>query len=189
MSRGLQVHLGRNGPKSVELEVEAIEVTGDFPVVVENHGPPQHIHIGPEDDLGRFVHVEEPNHFIKTDERRLVQVLVTDERPETFNGSLRVVTGYGADTTRVPVTLTHEDPDEAAVAVDESLGQPEDHEPASRPWSEQVASPESIPIIALATMAILIAAGATMIATEVAIVLGVLAVLVGVGIAIVLVLR
>lgn len=189
MARGLQVHLGRDGPKSVELEAEAIEVTGDFPVVIENHGPPQHVHVGPEDELGRFVQVEEPNHFVETDEVRMVQIQVNDERPETFKGRLRIVTGYGTETTHVPVTLRHESSDEPDVAVDESLARPTEERSAQPPLSEQLTSPESIPIVGLAAMAILIAVGATMIATEVAIVLGVLAVLVGVGIAIVLVLR
>ncbi|MFP4591598.1 MAG: hypothetical protein ACLFMX_08185 [Halobacteriales archaeon] len=189
MSRGLQVHLGRDGPKSVELEAEAIEVTGDFTILIENHGPPQHIHVGPEDELGRFVRVDEPNHFIKTDEVRTVHVTVADERPKTFNGRLRFVTGYGTETTYIEVTLSQEAAAEREVAVDETLGRPRGEEPPSRPLTEQATSPESIPVIGLAAMAIFIAVGAVMIATEIQIVLGVLAVLVGVGIAIVLVLR
>lgn len=189
MSDRLRVNLGREGPKSVELTEDSIEVTDDFIIEVHNHGHPQHVHVAPERDLGRFVRVEAPNHFIENDELRAIRIEVDDNRPEKFNGQLRVVTGYGSETTYVDVYLREESPKQPSVAVDKSLGKPPADEPGPEPLTEQLFGPGTIPLIALAIMAILIAAGAIMIASDVAVVLGVIAVLVGVGIAIILLLR
>lgn len=189
MSERLRVNLGREGPKSVELTEDTIEVTGDFIIEVHNHGHPQHVHVAPERDLGRFVRVEAPNHFVENDELRPVHIEVDEERPEKFDGQLRVVTGYGTETTYVNVRLREDEPSRPRVAVDESLGKPPAEESGPEPLTEQLFGPGTVPLIALAIMAILIAAGAIMIATDVAVVLGVIAVLVGVGIAILLLLR
>lgn len=188
MTQRLRVHLGRDGPKSVEIEETSIEVSDDFTVEIHNHGHPQHVHVAPERDLGRFVRVEAPNHFIEADDARVVTVEVAEERPQKFDGKLRFVTGYGTETAYVDVRLREEQPAEPSVAVDDSLSRPQT-DPPEPSLSARAIDPDSIPVVALATMALLIAVGATMIATDVAVVLGVIAVLVGVGIAVVLVLR
>lgn len=189
MSDRLRVNLGREGPKSVELTEDSIEVTGDFIVEVHNHGHPQHVHVAPERDLGRFVRVEAPNHFIENDELRAIRIEVDDDRPAKFDGQLRIVTGYGTETSYINVHLREEDHQRTQVAVDASLGKPPADESGPEPLTEQLFGPGTVPLIALAIMAILIAAGAIMIASDVAVVLGVIAVLVGVGIAIILLLR
>lgn len=189
MAQRLRVHLGRNGPKSVEVEESAVDVSDDFTVEIHNHGHPQHVHVAPERDLGRFVRVEEPNHFIETDDVRAVVVEVAADRPKKFDGRLRFVTGYGTETTHVDIKLRQDEPADVGVAVDERLAKPQDDDGAQPTVFQRATDPDSIPVVALATMALLIAIGATMIATDVAVVLGVLAVLVGVGIAVVLIVR
>lgn len=184
----LRVHLGRDGPKSVELEETTIEVTGDFVVEVENHGPPQHLHIAPAADLARFATVAEPNHFIEADDAHVVAVDVSDERPQKFDGQLRIVTGYGTEEFLVDVKLRHEGVT-PGVAVDASLGKPRDESPAAPTLEQRLTSPGTVPLIALAVIATFIAIGAALVVTELAVVLGALAVLVGVGIAIVLLVR
>lgn len=188
MSHRLTVHLGRDGPKSVELDTSTLEVTEGFSVVVENHGPPQHIHIAPAAELARFVTVTEPNHFIGTGDAQSLPIEVARERPDKFDGQLRIVTGYGSEETLVDVKLRQ--PGSAhEVVVDESLGQP-DSEPSEPPSiTEVILGPGTAPLVALATVAILLALGAILLVTEAAIILGALAVLVGVGIAILLLVR
>lgn len=184
----LRIYLGREAPKSVELADDSIEVTDDFVIEIENHGHPQHIHIAPADELGRFVMIEEANHFIETGDALAIHASVMDDRPPKFDGRLRIVTGYGTDETFVEINLRQPGDIEREVAVDENLAKPQS-DTSEAPLMERLISPDAIPILALAAMAVLIAVGATLIATDAAVVLGVIAVLVGVGIAIVLLLR
>lgn len=188
MTVRLGVHLGREGPKSVEIDESRIEVTDDFVVVIENHGPPQHVHIAPAADLSRFVSVDEPNHFIEADDAHALNVTVREDRPVKFDGHLRIVTGYGTEESFVEVGLREEIP-HRGVRVDESLGRPRPEPTPSPTLAEQVLSGGTVPLVALAAIAVFIAVGAILIATELAVVLGALAVLVGVGIAVVLLIR
>ncbi len=188
MASRLRVHLGRDGPKSVELEESAVEVTDDFVVEVTNHGPPQHVHIAPEDDLARFTSVTDPNHFIEADDAHVIRVGVDENRPVKFDGQLKIVTGYGTDVTHVDIGLRPQR-STPGVAVDESLGRPRNDPTPSRSVTERVTSPGTVSLVSLAAIAVLIAVGAILVVSELAVVLGALAVLVGVGIAVVLLIR
>lgn len=188
MAHRLRVHLGRNGPKSVELEESVIEVSDDFAVELENHGPPQHVHVAPEEDLSRFARVTEPNHFIDADDAHIVSVEVAEDRPAKFDGRLKIVTGYGTEETHVGINLRQQ-ASPTGVAIDESLGKPQ-VEPATSPsLAERLTTPRTESLIALAAIAIFVAVGAMLVVTELAVVLGALAVLVGVGIAVMLLVR
>ena len=188
MNKRLRVHLGRDAPKSVELEESSIEVTDDFVVIVENHGPPQHIHVAPAEDLVRFVTVDDPNHFIGADDAQAIRVSVADQRPEHFNGHLRIVTGYGTEETFLEVGLRQEGT-ARSVRVDESLGVPRTDTAPRRSATDRLLKPGTGTLLALAAMAVLVAIGAILLISETAILLGALTVLVGVGIAIALLVR
>lgn len=188
MSSRVHVHLGRDGPKSVELDEPTVEVSDDFTVVIENHGPPQHVHLSPAADLARFVTVDESNRFIDGDEIQAVHVAVDDDRPQKFDGQLRVVTGYGTEESTLAVALRQPGSTQG-VTVDASLGEVRDDPPEPPTVTEVIIGPGTAPLVALATVALLLAVGAILVATEVAVVLGAIAVLVGVGVAILLLVR
>lgn len=188
MSQRLTVHLGRDGPKSVEVEEAAVEVTDDFTVVIENHGPPQHVHVAPAADLSRFVSITDPNHFVGADDAQLVGVSVDEERPQKFDGRLRIVTGYGSEETYIDIMLRRAGSAQGVV-VDESLASPPAEDQGPPTVTEVVLGPGTAPLVALATVAVLLAVGAILLVTEVAVVLGALAVLVGVGVALLLLVR
>lgn len=188
MTSRLRVHLGREGPKSVELEESSTEVADDFVVMVENHGPPQHVHVAPAEGLARFTSVANPNNFIGSEQTLAITVEVADDRPEKFDGQLRVVTGYGTEETLIDVGLRQPGSSQRVV-VDESLGQPSDDPTPPPSIHEVLLGPGTTPVVALAAIALLVAVGAILIATELAVVLGAIAVLVGVGVAILLLVR
>lgn len=189
MARRLRVHLGRDEPKSVELEDSTVEVTDDFVIEIENHGPPQHVHVAPAEDLGRFTTVTDSNHFIDAGDAHLVRIEVDEDRPAKFDGQLKIVTGYGTDETLLGVNLRQEGSTQQGVAVDESLGRRQEDPPSSPTLEERLTAPGTGSIIGLSAMAILIAIGAILVISEFAVVLGALAVLVGVGIAILLLIK
>lgn len=187
MSSRLKLHLGRHGPKSIDPEPSAIEVSDDFAIELHNHGHPLHVHIAPQADLGRFLTLEATNLFIEGGDMRTIGANLAERRPRSFDGKLRVATGFGVETAFVDVRLREEQPVEREVVVDASLAQPKPAQPAT-PLIDRIGV-DAVPIFALASMALLIAIGATMIAVDVAVILGVIAVLLGVTIAVFMMLR
>lgn len=185
----LRVELGHDGTTSVEPASRSITATDDFTIEFYNDGHPRHVHVAPEGDLGRFVEIEASNHFIEEESLRVVSVAVAEDRPETFMGKLRIVTGYGTDTTYIDVTLEEAVEPEREVVVDESLGRPQPEPDVERPALADRVGSDALPVIALAVMAVLIAAGATMIATDAAVVIGILAVMAGVAVALAILVR
>ncbi len=181
MSDRLRIHIGRDAPDAVEVEPRDLTVTDSFQVEVHNHTHPQHVHLAPVDDFGRFASVEAPNHYLDADDLRVLTVDLDEDRPETFHGKLRLVTGYGTETTYIDVSIEQPVEAEESVIVDERLAEP------AAPDSEGSELLEigdgSWPVLVLAAMALLIAVGAILLASDASILIGVLAVALGVGIA------
>lgn len=115
----LDVALNRTGLKEAEAP-ETFAVGGSFVVALRNHGEAAHVHLQLDDQLRRIASIETTNHFVDGGAERLVTVDVRE--PDTpVTGTLAVVTGHGAETTPVRVTVH---PEDDSVAVDESLAAP-----------------------------------------------------------------
>ena len=130
----LRVHVNREEPRSVEPEVDVLEVDDPFDIVLENHGQPAHVHVSVDDALAEISDVEETNWYLTEGETRTIPVDV--HSIDAVDGRLEVATGYGAERGVVDVTVTA---GAGGVDVDESLGkiQP-DPEPASTSAREYV---------------------------------------------------
>ena len=122
----------------VELNGEAVHdidapdsfvTDGPFPVVLENSGRSTHVHLHFDDELDRVAALDEGNHFVADEATRHVHVSTTDVA-EPVRGKLKIVTGYGSNTSYVDVRVdpSPETPDES-VAVDEKLSAPPERSP------------------------------------------------------------
>lgn len=120
----LTVYINADGTNSVSAEQPTFETAGPFDVVLVNEGTPAHVHVRLDDALSRGARLEATNHYLDADSSRVVHVRTLDgERPVT--GTLEVVTGYGAESAAVEVTLNDPHADNPPVEVDESLAEPQ----------------------------------------------------------------
>lgn len=183
MTEPLPVHVNRDGTHSIDV-APSYEATGEFAVVLRNHGTPTHVHLRLDGDLAAAASLGTANHYVEGDGARRVPVAVgTDHRP--VEGDLEVVTGYGAESATVAIDLVEPDEPEGGVAVDERLARPDageeaaDPEPAVPEWLA-----EGWPVVALAVVAVGVAAVAASVSNAPSVVVGLLAVGVGVAAAV-----
>jgi hypothetical protein len=109
---------------------DAFETTGGFVVELDNHGEAVHVHLHIDDDLSAVARLDETNHFVDSGGVRRVAVDVARvDSPVT--GKLKVVTGYGAESTYVDVTVRPERPEKDTVEVDERFSKPPEREETS----------------------------------------------------------
>ena len=189
MANRLRIFLDRDEPGTVTTEEQAIETSGDFSIEIHNYGTPKHVHVAPVGDLGRFVTFDASNLYFEPEEVRTISASVTDRRPEKFDGKVKIVTGYGTNTTFFDVNLRQQVETTSDVIVDDELAKPQTEEATPSPFASFELGPDTLPVLALAVMAILIAVGATMIATDIAVVVGAGVVLLGVLVALALLIR
>jgi len=165
----LAIHLNRGEPHAVESQ-STFETDGSFALRLDNHGPPAHVYLRTHSDLADTTRIETPNHYVE--DREIVDIEVTEDRPEEVTGRLEVVTGYGAESTDVAVTLTTPD----RVVVDESLSTPD---AADRGGG---IDPRTAAAGGLAALAVLLAGALAATSGDiVAVLIGVIAVLVAAG--------
>ncbi|RLM59382.1 hypothetical protein DVK02_01130 [Halobellus sp. Atlit-31R] len=81
-----------------------LTVTGPFHVYLQNHGGPVHVHLHLDDDLSRVARVDAVNHYVEEGETIRIPVGVAADR-ERVSGRLKIVSGYGAETAYVNVTV------------------------------------------------------------------------------------
>ncbi|WP_435147449.1 DUF7524 family protein [Halobaculum sp. P14] len=105
------------------LAPEAYTASGEFPVVLHNEGEPVHVHLRFSGPLAAVTAVDSTNHYVDGGATRHVHVDVADV-DEDVTGTLSLVTGHGAETTDVAVTVTPPPEQQNSVAVDESLSEP-----------------------------------------------------------------
>jgi len=199
----LSVHVSEDGLHSVRAEPPSFETEGPFDVELINHGRAVHVHLNLMEGLERGVALEATNHFVETDAVKRVSAGVVDGALPA-SGKLKVVTGYGAETTYVDVAV-----DEAAaprtgtaelgaaegesVAVDETLSEPPEGSPTGGATGSEISDAlrarENAPVAALAGVAVLVAALAATLVDGVVAALGVAVVLAGVAVAGVLLAR
>lgn len=176
------VDLGRNRTHEIEAP-GSVTVSGSFSVEITNHGAPAHMHLNLDDDLSQVATLAAGNHYVKQDTTRNVFV-ETDDAPKPVTGRLKIVTGYGAETKYVTVTVEPGPDGKPPVEVDESLGKP-------NAGGRSGSSPEFVPLrerteevvpdgpqLALGA----VVAGAVLLAIIVGVTIGSTAVLVGTGV-------
>lgn len=172
----LTVDLNRESPYAIDVEPPAFEAHESFDIVLTNHGSSTHTHLQLDEDLDRTADLDVANYFIKEDQVRNVRVAVREgNRP--IRGRLKISTGYGSNTEYVPITIVDKTETESRVIVDEQLAKPQ----------QQADSPlirtDQLPVIALGLIALFVAVVSALIVGGWAAIVGVLIVLIGIGIA------
>lgn len=178
----LEVVLSNDRPYEITPETNSFQTDNSFVVSLTNEGPATHAHLHLDDDLLQTARLAASNHYVQQGQTVAVRIEVSDDsRPVT--GRLKIVTGYGAHTEYVTVSIIDpvEHPDR--VRVDERLAKPKPRDPGVRFDSDD------LPVIAVAALAILVTVGAALIIGGATAVVGLLVVLVGIGIAGLLLLR
>lgn len=189
MSDTLVVHVNRDRLHAVEVETSFFRATGSFAVVLENHGPSTHVHIHLDDELSRAASLEANNRYVDAESTTEVPVKVDDGRRPS-SGKLKLVTGYGAHTTYVDVELVEPEETDRYVRVDETLAKPKPK--PRKPDSDLLDGGTLVQngiIAALGGFALLLAVGVASITRSDAVLVGTFAVLVGVGLAALLLVR
>jgi len=181
------VHVSRTELHSLDVPA-SIEVHGPFDVVFVNHAQPVHVHLHLDDDLSAIATIEASNHYVDGDSRRAVRVHVDEAAlpEEPILGKLKIASGYGARTRWVDIELSAPPEETSEVEVDESLARPPAPEPEESSPS-LLARPE-IPVLALGAVALVVALVAALALDHTAVLVGSLAVLGGVIVALFLLL-
>jgi hypothetical protein len=169
----LPVHVNRQELHGLEVPT-AFEADGSFDVRVVNHGEALHVHLHIDDDLSAAATLAASNHYVGGESERRVRIDVDEEASFPVRGSLKVVTGYGAQTRYVDVEIHEPAAGEESVLVDESLSKPQ-----PRPEQESgslLPENQAVPVLALGGIALLFAVLAATVLDNVGLVLGSLAV-------------
>ncbi|PSQ61038.1 MAG: hypothetical protein BRD23_01000 [Halobacteriales archaeon SW_9_67_25] len=187
MTEELPVHVSRTELHSLDVPAST-EAHGPFDVVFVNHAEAVHVHLHLDDTLSEVAAIEASNHYIDGESRRAVRVHVDEAAlpEEAVIGKLKIASGYGARTRWVDVELSAPPEEESAVEVDESLARPPAPEP-DESGSPLLARPE-LPVLALGAVALAVALAATLVLDQTAVLVGALAVLGGVLVALFLLL-
>lgn len=132
----------------------SFEVQGHFEVELRNHGEAVHVHLHLDDELSRIAALDDVNHYVAAGDALSVPVAVR-RIDEGVTGRLKVVTGYGAETAHVALTIQPGAPRKSRVEVDESLAKPPKRE---RPQSDGFAVnlPVSLSTLGLVLLAFVV---------------------------------
>ncbi|SEV91173.1 DUF7524 family protein [Halobacterium jilantaiense] len=179
MPETLSVHLNREGPRELDVERAALETDRSFVLEFVNHGQPLHVHLHPSETLDGVVTPAETQVYVDEGETRPVDVSVP-RQSGPVEGTLDVVTGYGAEEATVAVSVTSERKDGGPdVAVDDTLAEKTGAE------SEATTSMTAVvtPVVLAATVVVVAAAVAIAVPDAGALAVGVAGVLAGVAVA------
>jgi len=166
----------------------SFEATESFPVLLHNGDAPVHVHLHLDDALSTVASIPANNHFVDADSTRQVGVEVEEGGSRPLEGQLKIVTGHGAETDYVSVTVA-EPETEDAVAVDQTLakradsdaeddedeGDRDDH--ASNFELPDLSVRQNAPVAVLGILALAVAAGSASLSNSAAVSAGALAVL------------
>ncbi|WP_157971772.1 DUF7524 family protein [Halorussus litoreus] len=178
MSASLPVHLNRDQLHDVQT-VASFEVAESFPILLQNGDAPVHVHLHLDDALSQVASIPANNHFVDADSTQQVDVKIADA-PRPVEGQLKIVTGHGAETDYVTVSVVEPAEREDAVDVDASLADPvprerDDEADGATPLRSSLAG--NGPVAALGLFAVAVAVASATLSDSVAVLLGVLAVL------------
>jgi len=184
----LPVHVSRQKLHSLDVPA-TFEAHDSFDVVLVNHGQPVHVHLHLDDDLSKVASLDASNHYVDGESRRAVRIHVDrDALPEeSMLGKLKVASGYGATTRWIDVELSSPVANESEVEVDESLTKPPARG-ADDTESTFFGGPE-LPVLGLGVLALAVAVVAAVVLDHTLVLLGALAVLAGVLVALSLLVR
>lgn len=182
MTDDLPVHVSRQELHSLDVPA-SFAADGPFDVVFENHGESVHVHVHLSDALSEVASIEASNHYVEGGSRRAVRVHVDTEAlpAEPVLGKLKLVSSYGAQTRWVDVELSPPDGGDDTVEVDESLASPR---PRTEPEDAgPVPERPELPVLGLGALALVVAVVAVLYIQDTLVILGSLAVLAGVSVA------
>jgi hypothetical protein len=180
---------------------ERFETRGAFDVVLENHGEPAHVYLNLDNGLSGAATLDATNYYVEQGESLSVTISVTSDT--VVDGDLTVATAYGSEKRLIPITVEPTEKKKQSVDVDESLASPagstrvsSDASSASTSTSTSTAaSPSSttideqiirrtLPAIVFGTIAIVLALSSLLVSGTPRIVLGVIALLAAILVAI-----
>lgn len=183
MVRTLPVDINRRSVHSIEPQLREFETSESFAIELTNHGSATHVHINVDDGLAEAISLDGGNHFVEAGRTRRIEATV-DQRSRPVSGRLKIVTGYGAETAVIDVSLIppEEPPEKVPIEVDERLAKPQPR-PRDQPPHE---SESSVPVRAIAAgalvvLALLVVVVGALIAGNPAVILGVGIVLVAIA--------
>lgn len=189
------VSVGRGGPDTIDADRTSLETQASFGIVLESRSRPAHVHCRLGGGLARIATLDQSNYYVDTAQETFVPVVVdVEDVPEPVEGTLELSTGYGAASVTIDVTVT---PGPSSVDVDETLAEPRRPDPEPAPAEgplETVAAgvgldPETGWVLALGALAVGIAAATAAVVGGAVAFVGFLVVALGVGAAVVLLLR
>ncbi|WP_306057377.1 DUF7524 family protein [Natronococcus wangiae] len=157
------VHVNRGSPETLEPAVGTFETAEPFTLILEGHDSPAHVHCRLDGTLAGVASLPGSNYYVEPDAQTPVPIEVNaDAIEEPVDGTLEVLTGYGAESVSIRVTV---EPAPSSVEVDESLAKPNrsPSEPSAPPLLERLeaasgAQPATIAVLALGFVAVAIAA-------------------------------
>ena len=175
MSQTLPVRINRETPHEIDLDSTDFDSTGGFELAIENRGEASHVHVHLDDTLSRVAALEGTNHFVEAGKTQRITVSVRDG-PRPVTGKLKIVTGYGAETAYVDVTIREPVEPERSVTVDEDLARPKpatgSSEPAVLDLVKGISAGGNLALLALAGAALVVAATAISFANGFAVIVG-----------------
>ncbi len=173
MSGTLSVHINRDRLHHIDV-AQSFETDDSFTIALENHGAPIHAHLHLDDELSEVASLGATNHYVEDGDIRNVTVTVRDG---PASGRLKVVTGYGAETAYVDLSITESDEQSGSIPVDESLSKPQRR--SSKPNLNEPTLLKNLPLVALGVVALFFVAGAGFVFDGIVALFGAFVVLVG----------
>lgn len=179
----LPVHVSRQSLHTLEVPA-SFDASRSFDVVLVNHGESLHVHLHLDDSLSDVAAVDASNHYVEGDSQRAVRIDVdTDRLPEDgVFGRLKVASAYGSETRWIDIELEPPQTERQTVEVDEELSKPQPKDPPESASEGPMSRPE-IPVLALGGIALVVALLAAVFIRDMLVLLGSLAVLGGVLVA------
>jgi hypothetical protein len=176
VSESLTVELNADGLHTIAA-APSFTTDGPFDVVLDNAGEAVHVHLHLDDSLSTVSRLDGGNHYVEGGATTRVGVRVSP-RQEPVTGKLKVVTGYGAETAYVDVTVEPSPDEKPGIEVDEDLGRPPQNEPEPSlvdEFGDAVPTPTraALPVVGLVGVAVIVAALVVATVESTALVLGV----------------
>lgn len=190
MSDSLTVDVNPDGMHTLSVP-ERFETRGAFDVVLKNHGEPAHVYLNLDNGLSGIVALDATNYYVEQGETLPITISVSSET--VVDGDLTVATAYGSEKRQVPITVEPIKRENQSVAVDESLSSPGARNTSNRSASTVTAPAPSIdeqiirrtlPAIVFGTIAIVLALSSLLVGGAPRIILGVMAVIAAILVAV-----
>jgi hypothetical protein len=134
----LSVDLNRDGLHQIATP-SSFETDGPFEIQLHNHGEAIHAHLNLDEELSAAANLAESNHYVEPYSSRSVEI-DTRRISSSVTGRLKIVTGYGNESTYTEVTVSPPGTVTDRVDVDERLAKPQRNEPTASTPRQQLAA-------------------------------------------------